>query len=138
MSYVNIIKKYFYSERIVPAFFSAFLLALPLEMVHFLTMLVAGFVAGIFIKKGWTSFLIGFIGVMAAWGVYFLIFTFIGPLDRLLSFIGQLIGINGIVLILISLIIGGLLGGMGALIGGYSMQLILGDNYNPKEKPKLL
>ena len=101
-------------------------------------MLVAGFVAGIFIKKGWTSFLIGFIGVMAAWGVYFLIFTFIGPLDRLLSFIGQLIGINGIVLILISLIIGGRLGGMGALIGGYSMQLILGDNYNPKEKPKLL
>ncbi|MHA1271651.1 MAG: hypothetical protein ACTSPY_17800 [Candidatus Helarchaeota archaeon] len=138
MSNVNVIKNYFCSARIIPGLVISFILALPLELIHFLMMLVAGAFAGILIKKGWISFVIGFIGISLAWGVYFIIFSVIGPLDLLLSIIGSLIGIPGFLLIIIAILIGGLLGGFGAMIGGFIMQMVLGEDFNPKEKIKWL
>ncbi|MBD3227537.1 MAG: hypothetical protein GF329_05040 [Candidatus Lokiarchaeota archaeon] len=138
MSSKNIIKNYFYSERLLTGFILAFGLSLALELTGiYLLMILVGIIAGIFVKKGWHSFLVGFIGVALAWGVYFVLFAFLGPLDELFKLIGLILGLNGSVLMIISILIGGLLGGVGALIGAYVFQLICGDQYDPKEKLKL-
>ncbi len=97
-------------------------------------MLLAGIVAGIFIKKGWISFIIGFISVSLAWTIYFIIFAIIGPISELFSLFQTIMGLNGLYLMFLSIILGGLLGGSGALIGGYAIQLILGDDFDPKKK----
>ncbi|MFX0175929.1 MAG: hypothetical protein ACFE85_06840 [Candidatus Hodarchaeota archaeon] len=135
MNIVNSIKKFVYSEKIVVGFIISFILAFLLELTGlFLLMLLAGGVAGFFIKRGWISFITGFMSVALAWGIYFIVFTFIGPLSEFLEVIGSIIGISGVILMMLSLIIGGLLGGTGALVGAYFTQLILGDNYIRKSK----
>ena len=67
-------------------------------------------------------------------GIYFIIFAFIGPLGEFLDLIGSIIGMSGVILLILSLIIGGLLGGIGALVGAYVIQLVLGDKYIKKSQ----
>jgi len=130
MSIVTGIKEFFYSEKIFVGFIISFVLALCLEITGiYLLMLLVGGVAGFFVKKGWLSFIIGFMSVALAWGIYFIFFAFIGPLGEFFELIGSIIGISGVILMILSLIIGGLLGGVGALVGAYTTQLILGDKY---------
>ena len=133
MSSVNVIKEYIYKERIIEGFVFCFLLAVALELSGiYLLMLLAGAVAGIFIKKGWLSFLLGFGAVALAWGIYFIVYSLTGPLTALLDLIGSILGFSGGIMIAIALIIGGLLGGVGALIGAFTTQLIIGDRYIKK------
>ncbi len=130
MSIVTGIKELFYSENVFIGFIIAFVLALYLEITGvYLLMLLVGGVAGFFVKRGWLSFIIGFMSVALAWGIYFIFFAFIGPLGEFFILIGSIIGISGVILMILSLIIGGLLGGIGALVGAYTTQLILGDKY---------
>ncbi len=130
MSIVSGIKDLLYSEKIFVGFIISFVLALYLEITGiYLLMLLVGGVAGFFVKKGWLSFIIGFMSVALAWGIYFIFFAFIGPLGEFFELIGSIIGISGVILMILSLIIGGLLGGVGALVGAYTTQLILGDKY---------
>jgi len=130
MSIVTSIKEFLYSEKIFIGFIIAFVLALYLEITGiYLLMLLVGGVAGFFVKKGWLSFIIGFMSVAIAWGIYFIFFAFVGPLGEFFELIGSIIGISGVILMILSLIIGGLLGGIGALVGAYTTQLILGDKY---------
>ncbi|TFF90261.1 MAG: hypothetical protein EU548_03935 [Promethearchaeota archaeon] len=137
MSSVNIIKNYFYSERLLTGFILAFFLSLAIELTGiYLLMIIVGIIAGILIKKGWHSFIVGFGSVALAWGIYFILFSFIGPLGELLNLIGVILGVHGSLLIFISILLGGLLGGVGALVGAYAFQLICGENYDPKEKLK--
>ena len=134
----NVIKEYFYSSRLLLGFIISFFLALSLELTGiYLLMILAGAIAGVFIKKGWISFIVGFASVSLAWGIYFIIFSFIGPLNDLFQLIGSIIGVSGSILMILSIIIGGLLGGTGALVGAFIMQLILGEKFNTKQKIKL-
>ena len=123
------------NTKYLPGFIISISLALLLELTgNYFLMLLAGGVAGFFVKKGWLSFIIGFIGVSLAWGIYFVIFAFIGPLGEFLDLIGSIIGMSGVILLILSLIIGGLLGGIGALVGAYVIQLVLGDKYIKKSQ----
>ena len=129
------IKKIFYSEQLMVGFIIAFALALLLELTGiYLLMLLVGGVAGFFVKRGWLSFIIGFMSVSLAWGIYFIVFAFIGPLGEFFDLIGSIIGIPGVILMVLSLIIGGLLGAFGALVGAYTTQLALGDKYIRKSQ----
>ena len=75
MSIVVGIKEFLYSEKIFIGFIIAFVLALYLEITGiYLLMLLVGGVAGFFVKKGWLSFIIGFMSVAIAWGIYFIFF----------------------------------------------------------------
>ena len=135
MSKVNAIKNFFYSERVIIGFLVALGLAVTLELTGvYLLMILAGGIAGFFVKKGWLSFFIGFISVALAWGIYFIVFAFMGPLSEFFSLIGSIIGISGTILMIMSIIVGGLLGGVGALIGAYVTQLILGEKYTKNSK----
>ncbi|NVM28472.1 MAG: hypothetical protein HWN65_06490 [Candidatus Helarchaeota archaeon] len=135
MSKFPAIKNFFYSERWVVGLIAALGLAFLLELTGvYLLMLLAGGIAGFFVKKGWLSFIIGFVGVALAWGIYFIYFAFLGPLGEFFQLIGSIIGISGAILMIISLIMGGLMGGIGALVGAYSTQLILGEKYIKKSQ----
>jgi len=135
MSRVTGIKEFLYSEKILVGFITASGLAFLLELTGiYLLMLLAGGVAGFFVKRGWLSFIIGFISVTLAWGIYFIVFALIGPLSEFFALIGSIIGISGLILMILSLIIGGLLGGFGALVGAYITQLTLGNKYKRKSQ----
>ncbi|MHA1232637.1 MAG: hypothetical protein ACTSPQ_18550, partial [Candidatus Helarchaeota archaeon] len=56
-------------------------------------MLIAGFLGGFLIKSGGKGFLVGFAGVICAWGIYFIIFSIIGPF---LTFADIIAGIMGL------------------------------------------
>ncbi len=135
MRSVSGIKEFLYSEKIFVGFITAFALAFFLELTGiYLLMLLAGCATGFFVKKGWLSFIIGFVSVALAWGIDFIVFAFIGPLGEFFELIGSIIGISGAILMVLSLIIGGLLGGIGALVGAYITQLTLGDKYIRKSE----
>ena len=62
MSETNVLKEYFYKERIIEGIIFSFLFAIALELTGiYLLMILAGAVAGVFVKKGWLSFIIGFV-----------------------------------------------------------------------------
>ncbi|HUY00767.1 MAG TPA: hypothetical protein VMV49_14495 [Candidatus Deferrimicrobium sp.] len=91
-------------------------------------MLLAGGVAGFFIKKpAPLSFLVGFCGIAIVWFCFFVYFMTIGPLSEFLVLITSILGFlesSPGILILITIIIGGILGGLGAWNGTYFASLI--------------
>ncbi|MHA1266269.1 MAG: hypothetical protein ACTSRS_13635 [Candidatus Helarchaeota archaeon] len=96
-------------------------------------MLLAGGLAGFLIKRpGHWCFLLGFCGTALIWIGFFAYFMTIGPLTELTSLISSIMGIFETfpnALILITIFIGGLLGGLGALNGTYIAKIV----YPPKK-----
>ncbi|NVM55309.1 MAG: hypothetical protein HWN66_16500 [Candidatus Helarchaeota archaeon] len=103
-------------------------------------MLLAGGLGGFFMKKnGLLSFVIGFIGIALVWSMFFIYFMIIGPIFELTALITSLLGFLEAVpnvLILITVVIGGLLGGLGAVNGTYIANLIY-DRKTPSKELKL-
>ncbi len=123
-------RKILESENIVLGLCVAIVAAFVFELSGIVyLMLLAGGVAGFFAKQGLKSFLAGFIGVMAAWGIYFIWFAATSPLATFLVLIGNAVEIPGSVLVIATLVIGGLLGGIGALVGAFLTQILLGERY---------
>ncbi|MHC1590616.1 MAG: hypothetical protein ACXQS8_00860 [Candidatus Helarchaeales archaeon] len=95
------------------------------------TMFIAGAIGGIFAKNGWKSFLIGFIGVFLSWLTIFGILmsngSFFGLLNMLTNVLGSMLGISipAILFFIIALLLGGILGGIGAINAGFATQIIL-------------
>jgi len=93
---------------------------------------VCSFTVSLFFKgRGFTSFGKGFIGVALAWGIYALYINFKN--DGVLSdkmfqlFTSTADGGMGWLLILITALIGGVIGGIAALAGNYGRRLIIDD-----------
>jgi hypothetical protein len=97
-------------------------------------MLLAGGFAGFLMKKSaLNSLIIGFAGIALVWLCFFIYFMIIGPLFELTALIASIMGFlegSSELLVLITIIIGGLLGGLGAMNGTYLAGLIY-----PQEKP---
>jgi hypothetical protein len=103
-------------------------LAMVLELAGvFWLMIVAGGVAGFLVKRGWLSFFVGFAAIAIGWGVYLVVFASTSPLQRFLGIVGTVLGMPGEVVVLATLVIGGLMGGLGALVGAYVTQLAIKD-----------
>ena len=79
---------------------------------------------GLWIKlNGWQSFIYGFIGAALIWGIYATILNS-GNGGILASRVGNLFGgMNGITLILVTAIVSGIMGGLGAMTGSLGRQL---------------
>ena len=103
-------------------------------------MLLAGGVGGFIMKKsGWLSFLIGFLAIGLVWLGFFLYLMIIGPIFELTVLITSIIGFLESIpaaLILVTLIIGGLLGGLGSLNGSYLSAIISSHDKQAKESTK--
>ena len=90
-------------------------------------MVAAGFLGGFLVKKWGKGFLAGFLGVIVAWAVYFLVYSFIGPLWAFADTLAGLFGLSGmgfVVIILSLVMVGGLIGGLGALNGYFVASLL--------------
>jgi hypothetical protein len=115
-------------ENVVLGLVVSTALAMVLELAGiYWLMIVAGAVAGFMVKKGWLSFIIGFAAIAIGWGVYLIVYAATSPFQRFLDIVGAAIGIPGEVVVLATLVIGGLLGGIGALVGAYVTQLAIPD-----------
>ena len=103
-------------------------------------MLLAGGIGGFIMKKsGLLSFLIGFLAIGLVWSCFFIYFMIIGPIFELTALITSILGFLEsfpVGLILITLIIGGLLGGLGSLNGSYISTIIYSTDKQSKESVK--
>ena len=85
---------------------------------------VAGFAGALFEKSSFKSFLMGFFGVLLLWSLYALIINS-GNEGILAHRMGQLFnGLGGSTMILITGIIGGFVGGFGAMTGTLGRKLL--------------
>nr|MDO8108792.1 hypothetical protein [Candidatus Sigynarchaeota archaeon] len=133
----NFGRKILISENVVLGLCAAIVAAFLLELAGIVyLMLVAGGVAGFLAKKGWKSFLAGFLGVMIAWSIYFILFAAQGPLAAFLDLIGNAIEMPGSILLIAAELIGGFLGGIGALVGAFLTQILLGERHGKENGPK--
>jgi hypothetical protein len=90
-------------------------------------MVVAGFLGGFLIKRAGQAFLAGLLGVLLAWLVYFIAFSFLGPIWNFANLLAGLFGLTGmglVVIVLALVLVGGLIGGLGALNGHFVSSLL--------------
>jgi hypothetical protein len=93
----------------------------------FLMLLAGGFGGFLMKKPGHKSFLIGFLSVALVWFGFFIVLMILGPVFELMALITTILGfLEGFpaALMIMTIIIGGLLGGLGAWNGTYIASLI--------------
>ncbi|OLS31104.1 MAG: hypothetical protein ThorAB25_05500 [Candidatus Thorarchaeota archaeon AB_25] len=89
-------------------------------------MLIAGALGSLFVRRHRIAFLVGFLGVMIAWLILFVFLIMTAQAMAIAEFfIGQL-GLTGMgwLVIVMSCLLGGLLGGFGGLFGRSLVELI--------------
>lgn len=127
-----------YKHQYITGFLFALILGLIFELSGWwYLMLLAGGFAGFLMKKSAsTSLIIGFVSIALVWFGFFIYFMIIGPLFEFTDLIASVLGIlegSSSLLILITIILGGLLGGLGALNGTYLAALIYrNENTSPE------
>ncbi len=104
-------------------------------------MLLAGGFAGFLVKKSALyNFLISFVGIALVWFCFFIYFMIIGPLFEFTALIASVLGMlvaSPNLLILITIVMGALLGGLGALNGTYIASLVYSKESSTQKLPKL-
>jgi hypothetical protein len=130
MDMKKIANKILFSENIVAGFLVAIGLGFVLDLTGlWYLMLVAGVACGFLAKQGFKSFVAGFAGIVVAWVLFFVDYAIESSFVKFLDLIGAAIDMPGAVLVVVALLIGGALGGTGAMVGAFTTQLILGDRY---------
>jgi len=131
-----------YKHHYITGFLFALILGILLEWEGWwYLMLLAGGFAGFLMKKhALISFLIGFAGIAIAWFCFFIYFMIIGPLFAFTDLIASILGIFegcSFLFILITVMLGGLLGGLGAINGTYLAALIYHPEPSSPEPPNI-
>ncbi len=119
-----------------------FLAALVLTMVFGIAlqlagdwklMLIAGALGALFVRRIRKAFLIGFLGVGLAWALIFAYLTMTAQAMAVASIFIGLLGLEGLgaVVIVISVLIGALLGGFGGMLGRALYEFI--DEFLPSD-----
>jgi len=79
--------------------------------------ILAGLVAGLIVKRWLRGFIAGFVGVLLSWVIYLAYLWIISPAHQLVSVLGDIVGISGLLLVCLVTLIASLFGGIGAVIG---------------------
>lgn len=79
--------------------------------------ILAGLVAGLIVRRWLRGFIAGFVGVLLSWVVYLAYLWIISPASRLISILGDIVGMSGLLLVCLVTLIASLFGGIGAVIG---------------------
>lgn len=104
------------------AFLSGTVIALILGLLFQLSpsywqlAILAGFAAGLLVKGWWRGFAVGFVGILVSWIVYVAYAWVMFPTPRLISILGEIVGIPGPILVVIAMLVGSLFGGLGGAI----------------------
>lgn len=108
-----------------------YMLGLLFELTGFWwTMIIAAAIGGVIIKHGGKAILAGFFGILLVWATYLIYITSFGYSNpylflNFLDIIGSVIGINGGILVVLCLLIGGLIGLVGAVNAAYIAQIVI-------------
>jgi len=118
----------------LPALVITIVFGLVLQLAgSWMLMLIAGALGALFVRRIRKAFLIGFLGVGLAWSILFAYLVITSQaMDVANIFIG-LLGLEGlwIIVIVISVLIGALLGGFGGVLGRALYELI--DEFLPSD-----
>ncbi len=97
------------------------------------TMLIAGALGALLARRHRTAFFAGFIGVAIAWSAIFVYLSLTAQTMAIAEFFIGLLGLSGLgwLVIVISVILGALLGGFGGLLGRSVVELV--DELIPPE-----
>jgi hypothetical protein len=102
-------------------------LAIALQFTGiWIMMIIAGAIGGLLLKRQRSAFLVGFVSVASAWLVLYAIMTLIGNAMLVAEFFVGLLGLSGLgwLIIAIGCVLGGLLGGFGAVLSRATIELI--------------
>lgn len=104
----------------------AFLLGIAFQFLpsYWQFIMLAGLVPSLLFKGWLKAFTAGFLGVLLSWVVYVAYVWMVFPAPRLISALGDIVGIPGTVLVALAMLIGSLFGGLGAVVG-IALQRIL-------------
>jgi hypothetical protein len=112
---------------LIPAIVLTIVFAAALQLGgSWIVMLIAGALGSLFIRRHRIAFLVGFLGVFIGWLILFSYLILTSQAIVIADFFLGLLGIHGLggLVIIISCIIGGLLGGFGALLGRSIIEII--------------
>ncbi|MDH4213780.1 MAG: hypothetical protein OEV85_07655 [Candidatus Thorarchaeota archaeon] len=120
-----------------PAFVITLVLSIVLQLSGaWITMFLVGVLSSMFVRRHRTAFGVGFFGVFIGWLFIFVYLILTAQALPIADFFIGLLGLGGLgwLVIAISSIIGGLLGGFGGLLGRSIVDLV--DELLPNEAGK--
>lgn len=125
--------------RLSIGFSVGFVAALFLELTGiWYLMLIAGALTGIVLKKGKPVFFIGGAAVAVAWACYLGYHAMSGLLLPLADLFAMLAGLGegmGVIFIVLTLLIGFVAGGLGAIHGALITQIVIGNKKKSRARP---
>lgn len=110
-----------------PALIIVIVLGIALELSGvWMTMIIAGALGALFVRRHRRAFLAGFLGVGISWTVLFLVLTMTSQASVVAEFFIGLLGLTGLgwLVMVISVLVGALLGAFGGLLGRSVYELI--------------
>ncbi|MBN2229164.1 MAG: hypothetical protein JW779_06180 [Candidatus Thorarchaeota archaeon] len=122
---------------IAPALIVTIVISAALQLSGSWTaMFVAGVLGSLFVRRHRKAFLVGFLGVFIGWSILFTYVILTAQALVIADFFLSQLGLSGLgwLVIVISCLIGGLLGGFGALLGRSVVELV--DGLIPQEREK--
>ena len=122
---------------IAPALIITIVISAALQLSGSWTaMFVAGALGSLFVRRHRKAFLVGFFGVFFGWLILFTYVILTAQALVIADFFLSQLGLSGLgwLVIVISCLIGGLLGGFGALLGRSVVELV--DGLIPQEREK--
>ena len=125
----NLYERYFHDTGIGHSFLITTLIALGLQLLgQWALMILAGTFGCLYVKRHSHAFIAGFLGVASAWSILFVILVQFSQAYVVAELFASLIGVPGLgrFIVSLSILIGGLLGGSGALVG-YSIIDLIGE-----------
>ena len=96
---------------------------------------IVGFFGGLLLEKARMGFIIGFLGVLIGWTIHMALIAFFQDLD-VLNFLLSIFGLNVGWLVLITLVLGGLLGGFGGLNGTCFRKIVQETRWYKNSSPR--
>jgi hypothetical protein len=118
--------------RFIPALVITIVFGIALQLAgDWKLMLIAGALGALFVRRIRKAFLIGFLGIGLAWGLIFVCLSVTAQAMAVANMFIGLLGLEGLgaVVIVISVLIGALLGGFGGMLGRSLYELI--DEFLP-------
>ncbi|NHI88242.1 MAG: hypothetical protein EAX87_01895 [Candidatus Thorarchaeota archaeon] len=116
----------------LPALVITIVFGIALQLAgNWILMLIAGALGALFVRRIRKAFLLGFLGIGIAWGLLFAYLSITAQAMAVANMFIGLLGLEGLgfIVIVISILIGALLGGFGAMLGRALYELI--DEFLP-------
>ncbi len=125
----------------IPALIVTIVIGAALQLSGaWIAMLIAGALGSLFVRRHRIAFLVGFLGIMFAWAILFVYLILTAQAMAIAEFFIGLLGLSGMgwLVIVISCLLGGLLGGFGSLFGRSLVELIdelIPNNTQDRKEP---